>query len=146
MGGWKWGSPTATGFVSEICTVHVKVLGTCTSGTGKAIRSFPPVSGKVLILPCRVIDGDSFAFYYLIEGRGRLAGIDAPERGTLNGAAAKAFLASILPDYPTEANLLGKEKFGRVLVMLADERGRDVGEQLIARGLAKPWDGKGPKP
>ena len=37
------------GVVSEICTVQVKVLGTCTRGTGKAIRSFLlPVSGTLL--------------------------------------------------------------------------------------------------
>lgn len=77
----------------------------------------------------------------------RLRGIDAPEmRATCpleaqKGRAARERLRELL-DYGHRMQLrnVGREKYGRLLADLEID-GRDVGERLIAEGLARPYHG-----
>jgi endonuclease YncB( thermonuclease family) len=94
-----------------------------------------------------VIDGDTIR----AGGRTvRLVGIDAPE---LHGACpAETALARRARD--RLAQLLagrawltpqGRDRYGRLLAVVRDEAGRDVAQILIDEGLARPYDGRGPR-
>lgn len=78
----------------------------------------------------------------------RLIGIQAPENGTVQGAAATAYLKDMLP----AGTLLRittikdkREKYGRMLadIFLAELH---VNTELIDSGHAVPWNGKGARP
>lgn len=107
----------------------------------------------------RVIDGDTFELHC---GKGigdtvlRLHGVDAPEilgkpkceREALLGYRAKEFAI----DWLTKAgpsrlivHLSGKDRNARLLGMIT-LRGRDLGSDMVIRGLAKPWAGREAKP
>ena len=107
----------------------------------------------------RVIDGDTFDVNC---GKGvgnvmlRLHGVDAPEingkqrceREASLGYQAKQFAI----DWLTKAgpsrlivHLSGKDRNARLLGMVS-LRGRDLGSDLVMRGLAKPWAGREAKP
>jgi endonuclease YncB( thermonuclease family) len=114
-----------------------------------AALTFPPERGEVLVLPIEAVDGDTVEFFYLVRARARLHGINAPEKTGATAAAGKAsreFLQGKLPKEPTGALLLGREKYGRLLMRLYDADGEDLSEVMIKAGHAKPWDGKGPRP
>jgi endonuclease YncB( thermonuclease family) len=111
--------------------------------------TFPPESGTWLVLPREAIDGDTVRVYLLVETTVRLAGIQAPEtRGETaeRGLRAKAFLAARLPTRPVALEISGREKFGRLLGVLRDEEGRDLGQVLVDGGHAVKWDGRGRRP
>jgi endonuclease YncB( thermonuclease family) len=106
----------------------------------------------------RVIDGDTFD---MSCGKGvgdvtlRLHGVDTPEIGkpkcereALLGYQAKQFAI----DWLTRAgpnrlivHQAGKDRNARLLGMVT-LRGRDLGSDLVMRGLAKPWAGREAKP
>jgi endonuclease YncB( thermonuclease family) len=77
----------------------------------------------------------------------RIANIDTPEikarcpaeeRGAI--AAREAIVDLLRHAARIDLVLLGRDRYRRILArVLAD--GRDVGELLIARGLARPWEG-----
>lgn len=98
-----------------------------------------------------VLDGDTVT----INGdRIRIANIDAPELHQAKCDAehrlaevAKARMAELLasgkvevhPGDPLDGRL--KDRHGRTLATISVD-GRDVGEIMIAEGLARPWEGK----
>jgi micrococcal nuclease len=98
----------------------------------------------------RVIDGDTIQYR---KTKIRLMGYDTPEvrRGEPGYCEAKADLAkqatAALEDFvagPHRVTLRwakGKDKYGRSLAWLYSD-GKDIGPQMIAKGLAKPYDGK----
>jgi endonuclease YncB( thermonuclease family) len=110
-----------------------------------AIR-FPPEKGPAMILLSSAVDGDTVKFFFLVEATGRLAGIDAPERSTPEGIAARAYLQALLPAGPVDADLRGREKYGRTLLTFPDATGRDVCAAMVDAGMAKAYDGRGPRP
>jgi micrococcal nuclease len=93
----------------------------------------------------RVIDGDTieadidlgFSLHYIAKIR--LAGINAPEMKTPEGAPAKARLTEILATYPALVitTILNKEfeKYGRVLGTITIN-GHSVNQQMITEGFA----------
>lgn len=102
--------------------------------------------------PLRVIDGDTVERGWRIRiepARYRLAGIDAPEtRGAkcqseraLGKAATERLRALVAGGDVSLATLVAKDKYGRGVASLSLGR-RDVGEQLIAEGLARPYSGR----
>ena len=125
-----------------------------------ALAAFgPAAAGEVLPgpLPARVIavvDGDTLevsARIWLgqaVRVRVRLAGIDAPELSG-NCAAerraagrAKAFLAAAVADGEVRLRQIRYGKYaGRVLARISVAGGRDLGQALLARGLARAYDG-----
>jgi endonuclease YncB( thermonuclease family) len=104
--------------------------------------TFPPEQGDCLILPIRAVDGDTVDFYFLVKVRGRLYGVNAPERDK----AATKFLADNLPTVPVQATLHGREKYGRLLIDIKDQAGVSLSETIIEAGHGKKWDGRGQRP
>ena len=90
----------------------------------------------------RVIDGDTIVIVYDGEPTSiRIWGINAPERGDPEGAAATQALRSLVEgktvriEFPTSRK---RDNFGRLLCTVWVD-GLDVGQELIKAGLAKPY-------
>lgn len=108
-----------------------------------------PVRARVV----RIVDGDTFeasAVIWLDQAvtvRVRIDGIDAPE---LNGdcaaerdkaAAARAYLEARIGSGEVLLSAVSYDKYGgRVRARVADGKG-DIGEALVANGLARPYRG-----
>lgn len=111
---------------------------------------FPPLSGNQLILPVAVYDGDTIEFDWLIHDRARMFGLNAPEihgPQTKDGLVSKAYLEKLLPmNKPTVARVLGRDKFGRALLEIFNDKGESISDLMISAKMASPWDGKGDKP
>lgn len=107
----------------------------------------------------RVIDGDTVEVRMpglpaaLAVRAVRLDGIDAPETGgraacdseRTRGAAAAAFTRRAVQSGRVVFAPRGWDSFGRVLATVT-AGGTDVGAALVAAGLAREWDGRGPSP
>lgn len=65
----------------------------------------------------------------------RLRGIDAPERKQAFGTKARDRLAELAMGKTVAAAGEGRDKYGRTIASLSVD-GRDLGEQLVAEGLA----------
>jgi endonuclease YncB( thermonuclease family) len=97
----------------------------------------------------QAIDGDTIRVSGQVV---RLAGIDAPElhrpRCPLERAMARKardrLQALVAGGVRLEA-LAGQDRYRRTLARVLDRRGRDVGQVLIAEGLAVPYHGRGPQ-
>ena len=94
-----------------------------------------------------VVDGDSF---HLGGQKIRLLGVDAPEIGSAmcaaereKGEAARERLRAILSSAPIRltSDTRDRDQYGRLL-RNARVDGRDVGETLIAEGLARKYRGR----
>lgn len=104
-------------------------------------------AGVILSNPV-VIDGDT-----LRDGgeRYRVENLDAPELGHRARCPAEAALAEAARDaavtlvanaHQVEALPIGRrDRYGRVVARIELD-GRDLGDTLIARGLARPWRGR----
>jgi endonuclease YncB( thermonuclease family) len=100
---------------------------------------------RIVYRDIRVTDGDTFR---LGVERIRIANIDTPEMpGHARCAyeadralAAKARLAQILGGGEIVISRDGVDRYGRTLATL-EVNGRDVGDQLVAEGAAKRWEG-----
>ncbi len=122
--------------------------------------SFPALAGTETLpgpIPAqvvRVIDGDTLAVRARIwlgqevSIRVRLAGIDAPElRGRCDGEKvlaeeAKAYLRATVGEGSVTLSEVHYGKFaGRVIARVANATGKDLGEALLAAGLARPYEG-----
>jgi endonuclease YncB( thermonuclease family) len=96
---------------------------------------------------CRAVDGDTI---HCGEQRVRVLGLDAPElRGRCEAErrlaqAATARLSSLL-EAGVHLETAGQDRFGRALAVVRDPRGEDVAEVLIREGLARAYDGRGPR-
>jgi len=110
---------------------------------GAILALAPPASGERL----RVIDGDTIA----VGGTTiRIIGLDAPE---LRGACpaeirlarrAQARLVQLL-GAGHQVERRGRDRYGRTLAVVRDARGRDVAPVMIREGLARPYNGRGPR-
>lgn len=98
-----------------------------------------------------VVDGDTVS---IAGERIRIANIDAPELHQAKcdaehrlAVVAKARMIALLasgevvvhPGDPKDGRL--KDRHGRTLATITVD-GKDVGEIMIAEGLARPWEGK----
>lgn len=96
---------------------------------------------------CRAVDGDTLD---CAGRRVRLVNIDAPElHGRCpaeNQMAERAKLAAMIALATSPIHVTpdgGKDRYGRLLARVVVD-GRDLGETLIAQGLARPYAG-GPR-
>lgn len=101
-----------------------------------------------------VYDGDTI--HVLGLGAVRLAGIDTPELAPRARCPRENGLAVVARDYIRQ-RLSGRvvlvrrprdrdrEKYGRLLRQAFAPDGGDVGAELEAKGLAVPYDGRGPR-
>lgn len=131
-------------------------IGPATAGAGA--KEQPPVSAVVV----NVHDGDTLTVRVpewpeIIRVMPvRLPGLDAPEladpRPDIQALAilARDWLRSRLPKGTiVTLSRFGKEKYFRLLCHVGaeiDGETRDVGEELLRRGLARPYTGRNPKP
>lgn len=97
----------------------------------------------------RWVDGDTvdlrvdLGFKMWAETRFRLLGIDTPERGQANWAEARKFAESLAPAGHAVkiATKRDGDKYGRWLVEITLDDGSTVNGQLLASGLAVPYEG-----
>ena len=95
----------------------------------------------------RAIDGDTIA---VGAERIRVMGLDAPELRArcprelrLARRARDRLAVHISTGIQLEPH--GRDRYGRLLAVVRDRSGRDVAQLLIAEGLARPYDGRGPR-
>jgi endonuclease YncB( thermonuclease family) len=103
-----------------------------------------------------VIDGDTVSvdvdcgFHTRVRMACRLAKIDAPEKNTLAGQAAKAFLSQILlPGTELVVDSITIDKYGGRFdaIVWKVETGENIAEVMVRNNHAQPWImGKAPKP
>ncbi|MBY0568194.1 MAG: thermonuclease family protein [Hyphomonadaceae bacterium] len=103
----------------------------------------------VLLSQSTAIDGDTLRDAF--GERYRVENIDAPERGSrsecreerLLAEAASAYVAAWIAQADrVDAHPTGRrDRYGRVVARIEID-GVDLGETLIARGLAQPWRGR----
>lgn len=97
----------------------------------------------------QAIDGDTIRVSGQVV---RLAGVDAPElhrpRCPAERAMARAArdrLQTLIAGGVRLEAVPGRDRYRRRLARVLDRRGRDVGQVLIAEGLAAPYHGRGPR-
>lgn len=112
------------------------------------VATFPPVSGKYVLLMGTATDGDTIKAYHLVPVDIRLYGLNTPERGEPGYAEAKANLSQLVPPgVVCSCDLLKRDKYGRQLADIKLPNGGGTATQAqIAGGFGKPWDGNGPRP
>ena len=99
------------------------------------------------LLMCHALDGDTIRCG---EERVRLAGIDAPERRARCeaerrlAAAATERLGSLMAE-GVRLHTTGQDRYGRALAVVRDPKGEDLGAVLVREGLARPYQGRGPR-
>lgn len=95
-----------------------------------------------LTLTCTLIsvtDGDTLRAACPEPVRIRIADIDAPERDTCPGPAARATAAlRRLATGPLTVTPLYQDRYGRT-VATVEAQGVDLGEAMLATGLANAW-------
>lgn len=114
-----------------------------------------PVRGNFRVGPLRVIDGDTFE----MEGETiRIANIDAPEMSPRSRCLAEANLADVAKRQldallgaswaGTGSGVLpsversGRDRYGRTLATVQAVDGKDIGEEMVAKGVAVRWTGR----
>lgn len=120
------------------------------SPTGAREELAGPIPAEIVA----VIDGDTVklrAHIWLgqeVEISVRLAGIDTPElRGDCDAERhlaqqARDYLAILLAGATVSLRDIAYDKYGgRVVALLFDAAGRDLGAALVAAGYARPYDG-----
>ncbi len=129
-------------------TVSIALLGAAPAGAAEVLPG--PVPAQVV----KVVDGDTLrvrARIWLGQDVAvliRLAGIDAPE---LRGACAaesdlaveaRHFLEEMIGDRAVTLRQIQYGKYaGRVLANVGNASGEELGEALLAQGLARPYSG-----
>ncbi len=135
-------------------------LGAWARAAGEApVAPRAPIGREVLAGPVRaevlkVLDGDTLVVRARIwvgqdlEIKVRITGIDAPEmRGRCEGEKqlarrARDFVRAAVASGRLRLYQIQYEKYaGRVLARVETEAGRDIGRDLLAAGLARPYDG-----
>lgn len=120
------------------------------------VRAVPAVFFTRKAKVVAVIDGDTLAvdvdngFFTWVRMSCRLKDIDAPEKNTMAGKAAKLFLTNLMPP-GTEVVVesISVDKYGGRFdgKMWIVESGENVADLLLRTGNAKPWTmGKQAKP
>lgn len=98
---------------------------------------------------CRAIDGDTIACG---TARVRMLNIDTPELGSHARCPAEAALAERARQFTAQRLAAGaveirvdgkrpRDRYGRTLAWVSVDA-QDLGEELIAAGLARRWDGR----
>lgn len=119
--------------------------------------ALPAFAGELVLEPApesvrleRIVDGDTLAVWRERVSV-RITGIDTPEiHGQCadeKAAAAKArdrlqAIVGAAKRVEIHECKPGADKFGRMLCRLSAD-GNDVGDQLVAEGIARAYDGKG---
>lgn len=98
----------------------------------------------------RVIDGDTLIVNLsvlppqreLTNEHVRVAKINAPELGTVEGANAKNFAQALMPvGAVISLTMRGQDPYGRTIAEVALKDGRNFGEVMLQSGHAVPYTG-----
>ncbi len=140
----RWQSRCRNAAAAGLLLLALAAGAACTPRTVK-----PTDLGRLAPGACRAIDGDT-----IICGRStiRISNIDTPEKGRLAKCAAEADLAAHATAFTAERLAAGsvemvpdgkrpRDRYGRTLATVR-VNGQDLGEMLIAAGLARRWDGR----
>jgi endonuclease YncB( thermonuclease family) len=84
-----------------------------------------------------VVDGDTFGVVGGVRSV-RIRNVDAPELDARSGVVARDFLVELIGGEEVVLSDCGRDVYGRD-VCLVRVGGLDVGELLMARGLARAW-------
>ena len=107
-----------------------------------AIPEDTPAAATRFTARVEVVDGDTLA---MGSDRLRIHGIDAPETGQSCeragriydcGEAARSAIAGVLGRGIVSCEQLDTDRFGRRIVRCHDDRGRDIGAELVRQGWA----------
>lgn len=137
---------------------HGRVAIAALGAAAAAVATLPanaggPIAGPVEARIVRVVDGDTIevtADIWLglaVHSLVRLRGIDAPElRGRCSeeralASAARDRLAILAGDAVRLVNVEADKFGGRVVADVSRRDGTDVGEAMVASGLARPYHG-----
>jgi endonuclease YncB( thermonuclease family) len=105
-----------------------------------------PTRGDYTLYVSAVHDGDTFDGCLLVPLKVRVFAINAPELPTPEGKAARDYLDKLIRGKLLPARLYGPDKYGgRTLGDVAID-GAWAGDLMIRAGMAKPYDGHGPRP
>ena len=103
--------------------------------------AMPAAAGEIV----RVVDGDTLR---IGAERIRLSDIDAPETSQAKcraerrlGERAKGRMGELVADGELVIERRGLDRYGRTLATVT-AGGVDVGAQLVAEGLARPYEGR----
>ena len=113
---------------------------------------FDGSAADMVFTPERIIDGDTIAVKERVYGlklKIRVAGIDTPEKGwrakceeeQILSKKAFDFTASFVSGNKFKVSNMKWGKYGGRIVGEVSVYGTNLGEELIRRGLAKPYDG-----
>ena len=132
------------------CFVVLVLAVVCGSRVEAADRVEGPVDAEVL----HVIDGDTLAVRVhiwigqTVDMNVRIAGIDAPElhgkcaSERTRAAEARDFLKRLVSGQKLRLEDVRNDKYGgRVIAEVRDTKGDDLGKALLARGLARAYEG-----
>ena len=100
-------------------------------------KSYKPLSEhSVLKGKVYVVDGDTIVIH---KTQIRLFGIDAPEINHPFGQKAKWAMVSLCKGQVVNAELLGRDDFGRTVAQCYLPDGRDISAEMVKLGLAIDW-------
>lgn len=113
----------------------------------------PHQGQTVRLYDCEVIDGDTvkgtIGWRHPVRWSIRLFGWDCNESGTEEGEAATRATQALLTGKTVWVNVVKHDKYGGRLVgniMVGRFRRVDLGRHLMKDGLARSYNGRGPKP
>ncbi len=135
--------------IAALCQTALVVTAQASDLDGRRVTG--PVAADIL----RIVDGDTILVQarpwpqQTVEVLVRIRGIDAPEIrarcAVIRAAAgaAKAHLAQLLPASGTVflTNVSGDKYFGRVVADVSLADGSNPAQEMVAAGLALPYDG-----
>lgn len=93
-----------------------------------------------------VHDGDTIHVLVPVAVKVRLDGIQAAELATPKGKEVRDWLTARIAGKVVALDLRGDYKYGGERMGKVSVDGVDVGAEMVAKGLAVAWDGKGPRP
>ncbi|MDX2236889.1 MAG: thermonuclease family protein [Hyphomonadaceae bacterium] len=140
----RWRDAAAAVALGALALIGLTAITNIDRGFAQAVAARDDRAG----VRVRAIDGDTVA---VIGGgeRIRLPNIDAPETGDRarcaaerqTGAEATAFVRAAVAGKPVSLRRIGLDRYGRTLAYVSVD-GRDLGDAVIAAGLARRWSGR----
>lgn len=112
----------------------MRVLGLIFLFISCNIAEAPDVNGKVV----SIADGDTFTMLTTSnkQVKVRLYGIDCPERAQNFGTVARQELSALVFGQLVRIDKKDKDQYGRTIAVVFNNKGLNVNEEMLRRGLA----------
>ncbi len=125
---------------SRLAGATIAALAVTLSIPAGARRYSPPAQPLPIAatsgVPTSVYDGDTFRFGAI---RVRLWGVDAPEKATRFGPAARDQLLQLIAGRPIRCRDTGKRTYDRIVAQCWNWRGVDLSAAMVRAGYAVDW-------